>query len=202
MIQQKIMVADDHPILRRVIGLILLKHFGIKEVAEVSTCAELMKRLAESKFTHLVLDINLGDGSSLETLPVIRKCYPDLRIMIFSMFTRQTYEQRLSEYGIHFYLEKSASEEVSLQTFQQFLLEGKPSGKFFYNNPFVSLSSRELEVLHYMMHAMSTKEIAEIMGLRLNTISTFKTRIYDKTMTSNFRELRDLVHLYNHDYGR
>jgi DNA-binding CsgD family transcriptional regulator len=60
--------------------------------------------------------------------------------------------------------------------------------------------SRELEILHYVLKGIGTKNIAEILNLKMNTVSTLKTRIYDKTHAGNIKELMELATLYNVNY--
>jgi DNA-binding NarL/FixJ family response regulator len=69
-----------------------------------------------------------------------------------------------------------------------------------HDNPFVSLAPRELEILHYLLKGIGTKEIAETLNLRMSTISTMKTRIFEKTNAGNVKELMELASLYNVNY--
>ncbi|MBS1664184.1 MAG: response regulator [Bacteroidetes bacterium] len=83
--QPQILLADDHSMIRKGLKLLLQLHLGFTDVSEVVSCNELMKELSRKKYTHLVLDIILSDGSTLEILPNIQRLYPDLQIMVFSM---------------------------------------------------------------------------------------------------------------------
>ncbi|MBU3676119.1 MAG: helix-turn-helix transcriptional regulator [Chitinophagaceae bacterium] len=64
-------------------------------------------------------------------------------------------------------------------------------------NPFSHLSPRELEILHYVLKGVGTKQISDMLNIKMNTVSTLKFRIYEKTGTSNIRELIELAILYN-----
>ena len=68
------------------------------------------------------------------------------------------------------------------------------------DNPFAALAPRELEILHYLLKGMGTKEIAETVNLKMNTVSTIKSRIYEKTNAGNIKELLELATLYNVNY--
>jgi two-component system, NarL family, invasion response regulator UvrY len=94
--QKKIIIADDHSIIRNGLKLYLQYNLGMGEVTEVGSCNELMKELVKNKYTHLILDIILSDGSSIEVLPNIRKVYPQLNIMIFSMQPEEVYGNALT----------------------------------------------------------------------------------------------------------
>ena len=79
----KILLADDHSMIRKGIKILCEHNLGYKGVEEVTNCNQLMRSLARTKFTHLILDINLSDGNSLEILPNIRSLYPELKIIAF-----------------------------------------------------------------------------------------------------------------------
>jgi DNA-binding NarL/FixJ family response regulator len=179
-------------------------NLGFTSIQEASTCNELMKELVKNRYTHLILDIILSDGSSLEIIPNIRRVYPDLNIMIFSMQPAEVYGEALKQYGIKYYLSKSVGEEEILQMLTKFLNNESPSDKSNVfaseENPFSALAPRELEILHYVLKGMGTKDIAETLNLKMNTISTMKTRIYEKTNAGNIKELMELASLYNVNY--
>lgn len=202
--QPQILLADDHSMIRKGLKLLLQLHFGFTDVYEVVSCNELMKELIKKKYTHLVLDIILSDGSTLEILPNIRRVYPDLRIMVFSMQPAEVYGKALKQYGIEHYLPKTTPEEETIRLLQRFLQNELPlrdHGPIKYpNNPFSALAPRELEILHYVLKGYGTKEIAETLNVRMNTVSTVKNRIFEKTHTSNLKELIELATLYNVNY--
>src|SRR3569833_3122073 len=83
--QPKILLADDHSMIRKGLRASFKFELGYTDVAEVSNCNELMKELKNIRYTHLILDINLSDGSSLEVLPNIKQLYPELKIAVLSM---------------------------------------------------------------------------------------------------------------------
>ena len=177
---------------------------GYTDIHEASSCNELMKELVRSNYTHLVLDIILSDGSTLEVIPNIRRVYPDMHVLIFSMQPAEVYGEALKQYGINYYLSKSVGEEEMQQVLQRFLNNEMPvkntNGSQFQDNPFRALAPRELEILHYVLKGIGTKDIAETLNLKMNTVSTIKTRIYEKTNAGNIKELMELATLYNVNY--
>src|SRR5262249_42095135 len=142
--------------------------------------------------------------STLEILPNIRRLYPDMRVMVFSMQPAEVYGEALKQYGIHYYLSKTTPEEDTIRLLRQFLHNEQPvrdsAGIRHPNNPFSSLAPRELEILQYVLKGMGTKEIAMSLNVKMNTISTVKNRIFEKTMTANLKELLELATLYNVNY--
>jgi two-component system, NarL family, invasion response regulator UvrY len=201
--QPKILIADDHSMIRKGLKLHMQLTLGYTDLHEVGTCNELMSELVKNKYTHLVLDIILSDGSTLEVIPNIRRVYPDLRILIFSMQPAEIYGEALKQYGINYYMSKSVGEEEMVQILQKFMHNEEPvrqNNIHQHDNPFTSLAPRELEILHYVLKGIGTKDIADTLNLKMNTISTIKTRIYEKTTAGNIKELMELATLYNVNY--
>jgi DNA-binding NarL/FixJ family response regulator len=198
-----ILIADDHSMIRKGLKLHMQLTLGYTDITETGTCSELMKELVKKKYSHLVLDIILSDGSTLEVIPNIRRVYPDLQILIFSMQPAEIYGEAVKQYGIHYYLSKSSGDEEIIQMLRRFLQNETPVKRNsiqHQDNPFTTLAPRELEVLHYVLKGIGTKEIAETLNLKMNTVSTVKTRIYEKTNAANIKELMELATLYNVNY--
>lgn len=198
-----ILIADDHSMIRKGLKLHMQLSLGYADISEVGTCNELMKELIKKKYTHLVLDVILSDGSALEIIPNIRRVYPNMSILVFSMQPAEIYGEAVKQYGINYYLSKSCGEEELIQVLQKFLKNEAPLRSYniqHQDNPFSTLAPRELEVLHYVLKGLGTKEIAESLNLKMNTVSTLKNRIYEKTNAGNIKELIELATLYNVNY--
>jgi DNA-binding NarL/FixJ family response regulator len=199
--QPVILLADDHSMIRKGLKLYVQVNLGYTDITEAGTCNQLMQQLVKKDYTHLVLDIILSDGSTLEVIPTIRKLYPHLKIMVFSMQPAEVYGVALQQYDIRYYLSKSAGEEEILEMLRRFIHNELPArsnaARLQGSNPFALLSPRELEVLHYILKGIGTKEIGETLNLKMATISTLKNRIYEKTNAGNGKELMDLASLYN-----
>lgn len=200
----RILLADDHSMIRRGLKIFLQTTMGFPVVGEVSSCSELLLELSRNKYTHLVLDIILKDGNSLEVLPNLRRLFPNLKIMIFSMQPNEIYAPAVRQYQIFHYLHKSAGEEDMLQELGKFIQEEStptpPAAIQSRLNPFSALAPRELEILHYLLKGFGTKHIGETLNLRMSTVSTVKNRIFEKTQAKNLKELIELATLYNLNY--
>ena len=198
-----ILIADDHSMIRKGLKLYMQMNLGYTDIQEAASCNELMKELVKKKYTHLVVDIILSDGSTLEVIPNIRRVYPDMHIMVFSMQPTEVYGEALKQYGIQHYLSKSAGEEDIIHELKVFIENEIPVRTRqvqYHDNPFTALAPRELEVLHYVLKGLGTKGIAETLNLKMNTVSTIKNRIYEKTNAGNIKELMELATLYNVNY--
>jgi two-component system, NarL family, invasion response regulator UvrY len=202
--EAQILITDDHSMIRKGLKIYLQVNLGNKDVDETSSCTELLNALKRKKYTHLILDIILADGSTLEVIPTIRNLYPDLKILIFSMQSPEVYGEALKQYGIFNYLPKSAGDDEILLVLNRFLQNEKdvsPKNRAANNlNPFTLLSPRELEVLHYLLKGIGTKQVSEQLNLQMNTVSTLKNRILAKTKSPNMKHLMDLAAMYNINY--
>jgi len=177
---------------------------GDYSITEAGSCSKIMSELNRNYFTHLILDIIFPDGSSLEILPNIRSVYPSIKILIFSMQPPEIHGEAMKHFDISYYLSKTADNATVIKVLTNFLNNDKniaESNQMVSSiNPFKTLTPRELQILHYMLNGFGTKQIAETLNLRMNSVSTFKKRIYQKTESANFKSLIDLCTLYKINY--
>ena len=117
-----ILILDDPAMIRKGVRLTIETNFSTKSISEVSSCAALLNFLKRNTVSHLILDLLLPDGNTLEVIPTIVKLYPRIRILVFSMQPQDVYAAPLKQYGITEYLHKDASEELMIQTFSKFFL--------------------------------------------------------------------------------
>lgn len=198
--QQSIVIADDHSMVRKGMKLLLQANMGYKDVSEATSCNELMKLLLQKQCSHLILDIILSDGTALEIIGNIKNLYPHTNVMIFSMQLAEVYAEAFRQYDVHYFLHKSSSEEHTISLLNKFLNNEdapQPDRKQASQNPFSSLSPRELEVIHYLLNGHQTKDISKTLNLGMSTVSTLKKRIFEKTETENFKQLLELASLYD-----
>lgn len=204
LIKPTILIADDHGMIRRGITLLIKMEIGDYTVYEADSCAKVMAQLNKNFVTHLILDIIFADGNSLEILPNIRSLYPSLKILIFSMQPPEIHGEAFKQNNITYYLSKVSDNDTVVKVLTNFLNNNKnieTSNQMVSSiNPFKTLSSRELQILHYMLNGFGTKQISETLNLKMNSVSTLKKRIYQKTDTANFKTLIDLCTLYKINY--
>src|ERR1700761_8337225 len=118
--QYRILLADDHSMLLTGLRGQIETRFGYKDINSVRSCNKVLEELKVKEYSHLILDISLSDGSSLEILHVIRGLYPALDIMIFSAKPAAAYEKALKKYQIQHYLSKEADEEETIAGLRRF----------------------------------------------------------------------------------
>ena len=195
----KVLIADDHSIIRKGMKLHLQSNFSINVIEEVKSCSKTMQALLTKDFTHLILDLMLIDGSALEILPNIKQLYPQLRILVYSMQPETVYEPLLKKYGVFYFIAKSEEEEHFNQKVYNFFnhyTEQHYDNVIQSTNPFSSLTPREMDILFYLLRGQSTKETSEALNVTMSTISTLKQKILEKLNVKNVKELTDLASIY------
>jgi len=195
--QYRILLADDHSMLLTGLRGQIETRFGYKEINSARSCNQVLEELKVKEYSHLILDIGLSDGSSLEILHVIKGMYPALNIMIFSAKPAAAYEKALKKYQIQHYLSKDADEEETITGLRRFFNNEPMPNREGAPNPFSKLSPRELEVLPYLLQGKGTNEIGSLLNLSPSTVTEFKSRIFKKTETVNVAELINLAIAYN-----
>jgi len=195
-----IIVADDHCMITAGLKVILENRAAVRDFTQVSNCNELMKQLGREAYSHLILDLLFPDGNSLEILPNIHTLYRSLHIMVFSMQPIAIIAPVLQPFGVRYVVSKAASEEEIIRNLIDFVNNREPvvsRTRQYTPSPFAKLANRELQVLSYILKGFSTAEIGRELNLAMNTISTMKSRIFEKTATERVSELIQLAQLHN-----
>jgi len=192
---QKILVAEDHALLRRMIRTLCIDE-GIPKPSEVQSCRELMQELNAATYTHLILDLGLEDGSSLPLLPKIRRKFKSLKILIYSTQPTRLFGDSLWQKYRARYLSKAEVEHQNVQKLIAFIND-KPFPESplaaTTSNPFADLTIHEKEVLHYLLLGWDAAKIAAKLGKEPVTVRGQKKSILEKTNARNLLELKDLA---------
>lgn len=203
----KILIADDHVIIRRGLSFLFETYLGQFEIIETDSTSEILPLLEKHAFSHLILDMQLQDGNVMEIFSEIRSNYPDIKILIFTMSPEEILGRRMIQLGANGFLSKLSPEEEVISALRQFI-EGKDylsrelqdsmsSAKQSNKSLFELLSTRETEVLIRLLKGQGVKEIAEELDIKPNTAATFKARLFDKLGVSNLIDLKNMANLYN-----
>ncbi|MBI1946916.1 MAG: response regulator transcription factor [Deltaproteobacteria bacterium] len=192
----RILIADDHSIVRTGLKRMLEGEFPDVVVGEATTSRELLQAVKAAEWDVLILDVALGAESGLSALPRLKEVRPNLPVIMLSMYGERQFVMRALAEGASAYLtkEQAADEELfrairTVRTGRRYLgealaeqladhLAGGKAAK--PGSPHESLSSRELEVFLLLAAAKSVTEIAERLDLSVKTVSTYRTRILEK----------------------
>jgi DNA-binding NarL/FixJ family response regulator len=210
----KILVADDHAIVRYGTIHLIKQAFPSVSVSDAENLDQVIKYLNDESFDLLILDINIPGGNSLQMLDVVRLRQPKIKILVFSGYDEQLYAIRYLQSGADGYLHKNSPENelqiaITLilngekyisNPIKECLIKGLDENKSLTShNPLKNLSNREIEVLQSLISGLSLAETGTRLNLGISTISTYKQRIYEKLNISNMVELIEKVRLYNTD---
>ncbi|NCI46598.1 response regulator transcription factor [Sediminibacterium sp. WSJ-3] len=198
----KILIADDHTIVREGIRMLLADAYPAAEITDVADAAELVRKASKQKWDVVVCDISMPPGDSgLEALKQIREYAPATPVIVLSMYTTEQYALRAIRAGASGYLTKDAA-TFELVTAVKTVLSGKrylssevagiladafadaATGYSVKN-----LTDREFEVFRLLAAGKSISDIAKQLILSVNTISTFRARIFEKMGFQNNTEL-------------
>lgn len=188
----RVLLADDHAVMREGLRALLTASLGISVIADVSNGREALRRVEELKPDVLVMDIAMPDVNGIEAAHMIRAKSPTTRIIMLSMHSTSEHVYRAIEAGASGYvLKESAGAELiaavhAVQAGQRYFspaLRGvfevvtRRSGR---ESPLESLSTRERQVLQLVVEGKSSAVIAGIVHLSPKTVETYRSRLMKK----------------------
>lgn len=197
----KILVIDDHEIVRRGVKQILEENFLYVEVGEAETAQKAIAAVQQEPWDLAIVDISLPDQSGLELLCELHRTAPQLPLMVLSLHPEEQYAVRAFSAGAMAYLTKQTAPEELTTAVKQVLtgrmyvtasLGEHMAGSLNKNatrSGHHTLSGRELEVLVLLARGRSTKHIAQSLALSMKTVSTYRARLLDKLQLSTTTEL-------------
>lgn len=194
----KILIVDDHAIVRRGLKHILEGEHGLATLGEAENGHEALRMVRDQTWDLVILDINLPGQSGLEVLIELHYQYPKLPIMIMSMYSEEQYAVQAFKAGAVGYLNKQSVPEELVKAIKKISAGGKYVSDSMaeilaaHLSPQREksvqeiLSNREYQVLILIASGRTLSEIAETLNLSVKTISTFRARLLSKmNLTSN-----------------
>ncbi len=197
----RVLIVDDHAIVRQGLRRILEEAKGMKVAGEAANGIEALKMLRTEKFDVILLDISMPEKNGIDTLKLIMDRNRDAKVLMLSMYPEDQYAVRLMKAGASGYLTKETAPEQLVEairaviegkkhinsTLAELLLDecGLDSGK----PPHKNLSDREYQVLRMIGSGKQVSEIAETLSLSVKTISTYRAHILEKMKLKNNAEL-------------
>lgn len=199
----KILLADDHAVVRQGLRLILANEFKKATFGEANDTTELLERLKQEPWDVTIMDLSMPGGSGLNTLKEIKHNHPQMPVLVLSMYPEDQYAVRTLKAGASGYLTKeSASEElvnavqkimhgskyINASVAEKLLLQlGNEDGR----PPHELLSDREYQVLCMIASGKEVGQIATDLTLSVKTVSTYRARILEKM---NMKTNAELTH--------
>lgn len=188
----RILIADDHTVVRKGLQQILLEEFPNAHIEDVPDAEEMINRVMNAKWDVVVSDLSMPGRSGLDALQQIKHIYPDLPVLILSIHPEEHYALRVLKAGASGYLSKGSASEELVKAVQTVLLgkkyisasvAEKLASSFTTNidkHLHEFLSDREFDVMKLLATGKSVSEIAETLSLSVTTISTYRARIMTK----------------------
>jgi DNA-binding NarL/FixJ family response regulator len=200
----KIMIVDDHPLVRTGFRQLIESEPDLSVCYEAANMAQAIHVINNSKPDLAIVDLSLPDGNGLELIKRIHARYHDLPILVSSMHDEDLFAERALRAGAKGYINKQEVGEQVIAALRQVLagkvylsshmlarlaqeLSGKPDRSS--QSPVEHLSNRELEVFELIGHGMATGEIADRLHLSVKTIETHRANIKSKLRLSTAGEL-------------
>lgn len=196
-----ILLADDHAILRQGLKQIIADEIPGAKFGEAGDAAQALALLHKQRWDVLVLDVNMPGRGGLEVLAEVRREFPLLPVLVLSSVAEDQIGLRVIKEGASGYLNKQTAPERLVEAVQTVLqggrfispsLAGRLAAEFQRTGGrprHELLSARELEVFKLTAAGRSVKEIAAELSLSAKTISTFRSRVFEKLGLRNDVEL-------------
>jgi len=186
----RIMLVDDHPVVRKGLASCLASHPNLQIVGEAADGQEALNKAKQISPDIVVMDIDMPQMDGLAVTEVLRKELPNVKVLIMSMHRHTEYVLRILQSGARGYVLKDATPEELVKA-----IETVNTGEPFFSrdvarlalNQFVrggangtNLTNREREVLTQIAEGLSNKEIASRLGVGVRTVETHRERIMRK----------------------
>ncbi|MDQ7825134.1 MAG: response regulator transcription factor [Candidatus Eremiobacteraeota bacterium] len=197
----RVLIADDHPVIRRGIRHILEEIVDTVEADEVSDGCGVIEHIARKPYDIVLLDLSMPDMNGIDILKQIKITHPCLPVLILSIHREELYAIRALRAGASGYLTKEIAPEALVSAIRTIMGGEKyinPSlaqklafeiDDFSHKKLHTSLSDRELQVLQFIASGKTVKEAADAMHLSAKTVSTYRTRILEKLNLKNNAEI-------------
>jgi DNA-binding NarL/FixJ family response regulator len=192
---KKVLIVDDHPMMRQGLAQLIDNEPDLKVAAEADTGGQGLDIVVKEKLDLAVLDISLPDKNGLELIKDIRAVKPELPILIISMHDEALYAERVLRAGARGYIMKQEGGKKLLQAIRQVLtgqiyVSEKMSARILEtfsgrrpeqsSSPVARLSDREFEVFQLIGQGKGTKEIAQHLNLSVKTVEVHRAKIKEK----------------------
>jgi len=197
----KVLIADDHPIVRQGLRQILTGTADMVVAGEAVNGQEALEQVRAGGWDVLVLDITLPDRSGFDILKEVKREQPNLPVLMLSIHAEEQFAVRLLKAGASGYLTKENAPDELVKAIRNVMSGGKyispglaetlafgldaASGRPRHE----TLSDREFQVMQLMASGKTPMEIAEVLSLSAKTVSTYRTRLLEKLNLKTNAEL-------------
>ena len=203
-----ILIADDHPIVRSGLKLIIRESLPEAMLFEARNGAELIKQVTDQNPDIVIMDLNMPNTDPQRVMENMLLIKPGLGIIILSMNKEEIYGNMYLNMGAMAYLQKGCETSHIIKAIEtvadgnlyitkemHHLYRAKKTG-IYSNSPFAALSKKEMEVLRHIAKGESGTAISKTMNLSTSTVGTHKAKIFTKLNISGIFELKEILDVY------
>lgn len=197
----KVIIADDHPVVRQGLKQILTDEPDIAVVGEANNSQELLKQIANQSCDVVVLDITMPGRDGLETLKELRRERPKLPVLILSIHPEDQFGLRVLKAGAAGYMTKETAPDELVKAIRKVFAGGKYLSPTLAEKiafdldrdtlkpPHETLSDREYVVMCLLASGKTVSEVSRELSLSVKTVSTHRARILEKMKMKTNAEL-------------
>ncbi len=197
----RILIADDHAIVRKGLHDILMEEYPFAEIQECADADDLIKKSMKGKWDVIISDISMPGRGGLDALQQIKEITPETPVLILSMHSEDQYAIRVLKAGAAGFINKESAQDDLIKAVRVVLtgkkyitpsIAEKMASMLTRNQdklPHETLSDREFEVMKQLASGRSLSEIADNLSLSITTISTYRSRILTKLGISTNADL-------------
>ena len=188
----RVLIADDHPLVRRGLRDLLLDHFPAAEIVKAGDAREALTAIAEGSWQLALIDLNLPGRGGLDLLRDLKHLRSEIPLLVVSGHTEEEFALRALKLGAAGYVSKQSAPDVLVGAVKKVLSGGRyvsaavaeklaqAMAESWSLTPHENLSLREMQVLQRIAGGRSVKEIAGELALSEKTIATYRSRISAK----------------------
>jgi DNA-binding NarL/FixJ family response regulator len=208
--KRRVIVVDDHPIVREGLEQLISREADLDVCCSAENAAEALQDIEKCSPDIAIIDLNLEESSGITLIENLSYSYPDLPILVLSMYDESVYAERCLKIGAKGYIMKQEPSRKMLEAIRMVLngevyvsdsLKEQILDKFVRNvdqpvsSPVEVLSTRELEVYQLIGKGMKKQDIADILHISPKTVDTYIEHIKRKLNFGSLREM--LLHSIN-----
>ncbi len=198
---RRILLIDDHPAVQRGLRELLLDEFKDLDIAPVSSEGAALERLGQGHWDVAIVDLDLPGASGLQLIQTLKSRRPLLRVLVYTMHSEQQAGVQAFQQGADGFVSKDCSPDVLCEAIRR-LLGGRKyvsaglaeqlavaADRNVERARHENLSRREQQVLQLLIRGKIPSEIATELSLSIKTVSTFRTRVFEKLQVDNYADL-------------
>jgi two-component system invasion response regulator UvrY len=199
---KKILICDDHKIVRDGLMQILMTMPGTNVIEEAGNAKDALNLIQGSHFDIMILDISLPDRNGMDVLQLVKEKSPSTNVLMLSMHPQEQYAIRALKLGASGYLVKTATSDELILAIERIFENGSYISKALAENLAMtvvkkdfnrlkheSLSSREFEIMLKLANGKTLKDIGEELFISNKTVGTYRSRLMEKMKLKNNTDL-------------